>query len=52
MIEQATYVTVNDYESSLLQERTGWSEKQIAERVRPTSSRGVRRVRKCTARRA
>ena len=33
MIEQATYVTVNDYESSLLQERTGWSEKQIAERV-------------------
>ena len=33
MIEQATYVTVNDYESSLLQERTGWNEKQIAERV-------------------
>jgi len=33
MIEQATYVTVNDYESSLLQERTGWSEKQIADRV-------------------
>ena len=33
MIEQATYVTVNDYESNLLQERTGWSEKQIAERV-------------------
>jgi adenosine kinase len=33
MIEQATYVTVNDYESSLLQERTGWTEKQIAERV-------------------
>ena len=33
MIEQATYVTVNDYESSLLQERTGWSEKQIAERT-------------------
>ena len=32
-IEQATYVTVNDYESNLLQERTGWSEKQIAERV-------------------
>ena len=29
-----TYVTVNDYESSLLQERTGWSEKQIAERVK------------------
>lgn len=33
MIEQATYVTVNDYESSLLQERTGLSEKQISERV-------------------
>ena len=33
MIEQATYVTVNDYESNLLQERTGWTEKQIAERV-------------------
>jgi adenosine kinase len=33
MIEQATYVTVNDYESNLLQERTGWNEKQIAERV-------------------
>jgi adenosine kinase len=34
MIEQATYVTVNDYESNLLQERTGWSEKDIAERVK------------------
>ena len=33
MIEQATYVTVNDYESNLLQERTGLSEQQIAERV-------------------
>ena len=33
MIEQATYVTVNDYESNLIQERTGLSEKQIAERV-------------------
>ncbi|MGA7296715.1 MAG: carbohydrate kinase family protein [Rhodanobacteraceae bacterium] len=32
-IEQANYVTVNDYESHLLQERTGWSVKQIAERV-------------------
>jgi adenosine kinase len=32
-IEQATYVTVNDYESSLLQERTGWSAEQIAARV-------------------
>ena len=33
MIEQATYVTVIDYESNLLQEKTGLSEKQIAERV-------------------
>ncbi len=33
MIEQATYVTVNDYESSLIQERTGLNEKAIAERV-------------------
>ena len=33
MIEQATYVTVNDYESSLIQERTGLNEKDIAERV-------------------
>lgn len=32
-IELADYVTVNDYESNLLQERTGWNEKQIAERV-------------------
>ena len=32
-IETATAVTVNDYESSLLVERTGWSEAQIAERV-------------------
>ncbi|PIQ37371.1 MAG: carbohydrate kinase family protein [Lysobacterales bacterium CG17_big_fil_post_rev_8_21_14_2_50_64_11] len=33
MIEQATYVTVNDYESSLLQERTGLSTRDIAERT-------------------
>jgi adenosine kinase len=33
MIEQATYVTVNDYESNLLQDKTGLSEKQVAERV-------------------
>jgi adenosine kinase len=33
-IEQAQYVTVNDYESNLLQQRTGWSEAQIAERVK------------------
>ena len=33
LIEQADYVTVNDYECELLQERTGWSCQQIAERV-------------------
>ena len=33
-IEQADYVTVNDYESNLLQERTGWSEQQIAGKVK------------------
>jgi adenosine kinase len=33
-IEQADYVTVNDYESNLLQERTGWSEKEIAGKVK------------------
>lgn len=33
-IEQADYVTVNDYESQLLQERTGWSDAEIASRVR------------------
>ncbi|MCI4568191.1 carbohydrate kinase family protein [Lysobacter sp. CFH 32150] len=32
-IEQANYVTVNDYESNLLQERTGWSEQEIAGKV-------------------
>ncbi len=32
-IELATYVAVNDYEGSLLAERTGWSLEQIAERV-------------------
>ena len=32
-IEQSQYVTVNDYESNLLQTRTGWDEKQIADRV-------------------
>ncbi|MBA2237262.1 MAG: carbohydrate kinase family protein [Lysobacter sp.] len=32
-IEQANHVTVNDYESNLLQERTGWSEQEIASRV-------------------
>ena len=34
MIDQATYVTVNDYESNLLQERTGWGEKEIASRTK------------------
>src|SRR3546814_9000550 len=33
-IEQADYVTVNDYESNLLQERTGWDEKAIAGKVK------------------
>jgi adenosine kinase len=33
-IEQADYVTVNDYESNLLQERTGWSEAEIAGKVK------------------
>ena len=32
-IEQATWITVNDYESQLLQERTGLSPHEIAERV-------------------
>ncbi|SDQ33095.1 adenosine kinase [Pseudoxanthomonas sp. CF385] len=33
-IEQADYVVVNDYESNLLQTRTGWDEKQIMSRVK------------------
>ncbi|GAB3347064.1 carbohydrate kinase family protein [Lysobacter tyrosinilyticus] len=33
-IELADYVTVNDYESNLLQEKTGWSEKDIVQRVK------------------
>jgi adenosine kinase len=33
-IELAQYVTVNDYESNLLQERTGWSENDIVKRVK------------------
>jgi adenosine kinase len=32
-IEQADYVTVNDYESNLLEQRTGWDAKEIAGRV-------------------
>ncbi|MGH8323499.1 MAG: carbohydrate kinase family protein [Steroidobacteraceae bacterium] len=33
-IDKAQYVTVNDYESNLLQRGTGWGEKQIAEHVK------------------
>ncbi len=33
LIDQATAVTVNDYESKLLVDRTGWSETQIAQRL-------------------
>ena len=32
-IEQATYITVNDYEAQLMQDRTGWSAHEIAEHV-------------------
>lgn len=32
-IDQATYITVNDYEMQLLQERTGLSPHEVAERV-------------------
>jgi adenosine kinase len=32
-IDQASYVTVNDYESELMQKHTGWSEGEIAEHV-------------------
>ena len=32
-IEQATWVTVNDYEWELLKDRTGWDEKDITARV-------------------
>jgi adenosine kinase len=34
MIEKSTYVIVNDYESQLLQQRTGWSAQDIASRVK------------------
>jgi len=34
MIEKSTYVIVNDYESQLLQSRTGWSAEEIAQRVK------------------
>lgn len=32
-IEQATWVTVNDYEWEMMQERTGWSVEDVTERV-------------------
>jgi adenosine kinase len=32
-IEQATWVTVNDYEAKMLSERTGWSSAEISRRV-------------------
>ena len=32
-IDQATWVTVNDYESELIKDRTGYSEQDIAQRV-------------------
>ena len=32
-IEQATWVTVNDYEGKMLSERTGWSSAEISRRV-------------------
>jgi adenosine kinase len=32
-IEQASYVAVNDYESEIVMDRTGWSLKEIASRV-------------------
>ncbi len=32
-IDQATWVTVNDYEWELLKDRTGWTEKDITSRV-------------------
>jgi adenosine kinase len=33
-VEQATWVTVNDYEGKMLCERTGWSPEQISRKVR------------------
>ena len=42
-IERADYVCVNDYESNLLQERTGWSEAEIAGKVKAyITTRGPR----------
>jgi adenosine kinase len=33
-VEQASWVTVNDYEGKMLSERTGWSSAEISQRVR------------------
>lgn len=33
LIDQATAVAVNDYECAMLMDKTGWSERQIAQRV-------------------
>ena len=33
-VERATWVAVNDYEARLLTERTGWSEEQVAARLK------------------
>ena len=50
MIEQATYVTVNDYESNLLQEKTGLSEKQRVRRSIPkTACCKFRSPRRCVS---
>jgi len=34
LIAQASWVTVNDYEGQMLQERTGWSEQEISAQVK------------------
>ncbi len=47
-IAQAQYVVVNDYESNVLQERTGWDERTSSRACRPTSPRRARRARWCT----
>ncbi len=47
-IDQADYVVVNDYESNLLQERTGWDERRSSAGSRPTSPPVARRVRSST----
>ena len=49
-IDQADYVVVNDYESNLLQERTGWDEKEIVSRVKASHHHAARRARSSTPR--